>query len=44
MFPVVPTMDVAQEPTCGQLDDQTMTVLSEDQRPDDWMLDVGGHW
>ena len=44
VFPVVPTTDVPQEPTSGQLDDQMTIVLSEDKRPDDWMLDVGSHW
>ena len=43
MFPVVPPTDVAQEPTHGQLDDQTTTLLSKDQRSDDWVLHVG-HW
>ena len=44
VFPVVPLMDVPQEPTSGQLDDQTTTVLSKDQRTNDWVLDVGSHW
>ena len=43
MNPVVPMMDFTQEPTCGQLNDWTMTVLPEDWRLDDWVLHVG-HW
>ena len=40
---VVPTLNVAQEPTHGQLDDWMTTVLSKDRRPDNRMLHVG-HW
>ena len=36
-------LNVAQEPTCGQLDDRTTTMLSKDWRSNDGMLDVG-HW
>ena len=41
MFSVVPTTDVAQEPTHSQLGGWLTTMLSEDQRPDDWVLHVG---
>ena len=43
MNPVIPTTDFPQEPTRGQLDDQTTTILSKDWRSDDWVLHVG-HW
>ena len=41
VLPFVKTLDLAQEPTHGQLDDWTTTVLSEDRRSDDRMLHVG---
>ena len=41
VFPLVETLDFTQEPTRGQLDNWMMTMLSEDQRPDDKMLHVG---
>ena len=41
VLPFVEMLDLAQEPTCGQLDDWTTTVLSKDWRPDDGMLHVG---
>ena len=44
VLPFVEMLDIAQEPTCGQLDDQTMAVLSKDWRPDDGMLHVGYEW
>ena len=34
-------LDLAQKPTCGQLDDWTTAVFSKDQRPDDGVLHVG---
>ena len=43
MLPIVKMPNIPKKPTCGQLNDGTMTVLSEDQRPDDWVLHVG-HW
>ena len=43
MFPIVPLMEVPQKPSHGQLDDRTMTILSEDRRPDNWVLDIGSH-
>ena len=43
MFPIVPLTDVPQEQTGSQLDDWMTTILTKDQRPDDWMLDVGSH-
>ena len=44
MFPVVPSTDVPQKPSCGQLDDRMMTILAEDWRTDDWVLGIGSHW
>ena len=41
VLPFVETLDLAQEPTCGQLDDWTMTMFSEDWRPNDGVLHVG---
>ena len=41
MLSVVPTLDVSQEPTHGQLDNGTTTLISEDWRPDDGVLHVG---
>ena len=43
VFPVIPSMDIAQKPTSSQLDDRMMTILSEDRRPDNGMLNVGSH-
>ena len=43
MLPIVKTLNVAQEPTCGQLDDRTLAMFSKDWRTDDWVLHVG-HW
>ena len=34
-------LDLTQEPTHGQLDDRTTTMLSKDWRTDDGMLHVG---
>ena len=41
MNPFVETLDFSKEPTCGQLDDGLLDVLSEDRRSNDRMLDVG---
>ena len=43
MLSFVPMLNVAQEPTRGQLDNRMTAVLSKDWRPDDGMLHVG-HW
>ena len=43
MLPIVEALDIPKGPTGGQLDDWTTTVLTEDQRTDDWVLHVG-HW
>ena len=44
MFPLIPTTDIPQEPTSGSLDDQMTTIITEDWRMDDWVLDIGSHW
>ena len=41
MLPFVETLDFAQKPSCGQLDDWMTAVLSKDWRPDDRVLQVG---
>ena len=41
MNPFVKTLDFSKEPTCGQLDDGLLNLFSEDQRPDDGILQVG---
>ena len=41
MLPFVETLNLAQEPTCGQLDNGMMAVLSEDQKTNDGVLHVG---
>ena len=43
MLPIVKTLDLPKKPTCGQLDDGTIAMLSKDRRSDDGMLHVG-HW
>ena len=38
MDPLVKTLDVPKEPTCGQLDNRLLNLFPKDQRTNDWML------
>ena len=44
MNPLVKTLDLPKEPTCGQLDRRLLNILSDDRRLDDGMLGKRHRW